>query len=257
MSISFIDTHSHYQDKAFDGDRYELLERIHREDGVRFVIVIGYDIPSSEMAVQMAEKLDFVYAAVGVHPEECNDIPENWLDEVRRLAQHKKVCAIGEIGLDYHYEGYDKERQEMVFRRQLELAKELKKPVSVHVRDASEDSLRILSDYGQIDGVMHCFAGSAETAEQVLKLGMHISFTGVLTFKNAKKALKALERVPLDRLLTETDCPYMAPEPFRGQRCDSSMIIKMLEKMAEIKGVFVEEAARATSENAVRLFGLA
>lgn len=256
MSISFIDTHSHYQDKAFDGDRYELLERIHREDGVRFVIVIGYDIPSSEMAVQMAEKLDFVYAAVGVHPEECNDIPENWLNEVRRLAQHKKVCAIGEIGLDYHYEGYDKERQEMVFRRQLELARELKKPVSVHVRDASEDSLRILSDYGQTEGVMHCFAGSAETAEQVLKLGMHISFTGVLTFKNAKKALKALNRVPLDRLLTETDCPYMAPEPFRGQRCDSSMIIKMLEKMAEIKGVSVEEAARATSENAVRLFGL-
>lgn len=257
MSISFIDTHSHYQDKAFDGDRYELMERIHRENGVRFVIVIGYDIPSSEMAVQIAEKFDFVYAAVGVHPEECNDIPENWLDEVRRLAQHKKVCAIGEIGLDYHYEGYDKERQEMVFRRQLELARELKKPVSVHVRDASEDSLRILSDYGQTDGVMHCFAGSAETAEQVLKLGMHISFTGVLTFKNAKKALKALERVPLDRLLTETDCPYMAPEPFRGQRCDSSMIIKMLEKMAEIKGVSVEEAARATSENAVRLFGLA
>ncbi len=256
MSISFIDTHSHYQDKAFDSDRYELLERIHRENGVRAVIVIGYDIPSSEMAAEMAEKLDFVYAAVGVHPEECNDIPENWLDEVRRLAQHKKVCAIGEIGLDYHYEGYDKERQEMVFRRQLELARELKKPVSVHVRDASEDSLRILSDYGQTDGVMHCFGGSAETAEQVLKLGMHISFTGVLTFKNAKKALKALERVPMDRLLTETDCPYMAPEPFRGQRCDSSMIIKMLEKMAEIKGVSVEEAARVTAENAVRLFGL-
>lgn len=257
MSISFIDTHSHYQDKAFDGDRYELLEKIHREDGVRSVIVIGYDIASSETAVEMAERLDFVYAAVGVHPEECNDIPENWLDEVRQLAQHKKVCAIGEIGLDYHYEGYDKERQEMVFRRQLELAKELKKPVSVHVRDASEDSLRILSDYGQTDGVMHCFAGSAETAEQVLKLGMHISFTGVLTFKNARKALKALERVPMDRLLTETDCPYMAPEPFRGQRCDSSMIIKMLEKIAEIKGISVEDAARATSENAVRLFGLA
>ena len=256
MNVSFIDTHSHYQDKAFDSDRYELLEKIHREDGVRSVIVIGYDIPSSETAVEMAEKLDFVYAAVGVHPEECNDIPENWLDEVRRLAGHKKVCAIGEIGLDYHYEGYDKERQEMVFRRQLELAKELKKPVSVHVRDASEDSLRILSDYGQTDGVMHCFGGSAETAEQVLKLGMHISFTGVLTFKNAKKALKALERVPLDRLLTETDCPYMAPEPFRGQRCDSSMIIKMLEKIAEVKGISVEDAAKATSENAVRLFGL-
>lgn len=257
MSISFIDTHSHYQDKAFDGDRYELLERIHRENGVRSVIVIGYDIPSSETAVEMAERLDFVFAAVGVHPEECNDIPENWLDEVRRLAAHEKVCAIGEIGLDYHYEGYDKKRQEIVFRRQLELAKELKKPVSVHVRDASEDSLRILSDYGQTDGVMHCFAGSAETAEQVLKLGMHISFTGVLTFKNAKKALKALERVPLDRLLTETDCPYMAPEPFRGQRCDSSMIIKMLEKIAEVKGISVEDAAKATSENAVRLFGLA
>ncbi|MBP0964400.1 MAG: TatD family hydrolase [Oscillospiraceae bacterium] len=255
--MSFIDTHSHYQDKAFDGDRYELLERIHRENGVRSVIVIGYDIPSSETAVEMAERLDFVFAAVGVHPEECNDIPENWLDEVRRLAAHEKVCAIGEIGLDYHYEGYDKKRQEIVFRRQLELAKELKKPVSVHVRDASEDSLRILSDYGQTDGVMHCFAGSAETAEQVLKLGMHISFTGVLTFKNAKKALKALERVPLDRLLTETDCPYMAPEPFRGQRCDSSMIIKMLEKIAEVKGISVEDAAKATSENAVRLFGLA
>lgn len=254
--ISFVDTHSHYQDKAFDADRYELLERIHNENGVRSVMVIGYSMEGSEKALEIANKVDFAYAAVGIHPEDCNALPSDWLDRIRTMAADPKVKAIGEIGMDYHYEGYDKELQERVFRSQLDLAKELRLPVSVHVRDAIEDSMRILSDYGTVDGVMHCFSGSAETAEQVLKLGMHISFTGVLTFKNAKKAIKALERVPLDRLLTETDCPYMAPDPYRGQRCDSSMIIEVLKKIAEIKGITVEEAAAVTSENANKLFGI-
>ena len=252
--ISFVDTHSHYQDKAFDADRYELLERIHNENGVRSVMVIGYSMEGSEKALEIADKVDFAYAAVGIHPEDCNDLPSDWLDRIRTMAADPKVKAIGEIGMDYHYEGYDKELQERVFRSQLDLAKELRLPVSVHVRDAIEDSMRILSDYGTVDGVMHCFSGSAEIAREIVAMGMYVGFTGVVTFKNAVKMKEVASAVPLTKLVLETDSPYLTPVPFRGKPNKPAYVRYVAEEVAKIREMPLEELISVTSENAERFF---
>ena len=211
----------------------------------------------SEFSVELAKKYPFVYAAVGIHPEDASGAPSDYLEKIRRLAEYEKVVAIGEIGLDYHFEGYDREMQIRFFEEQLDLAKEMDLPVVIHSRDATEDTMNILGKRGEVSGVMHCFSGSAETAKQVLKLGMNISFTGVLTFKNARKAIEALKVVPLDRLMLETDCPYMAPEPNRGKRCDSTMIRFTAEKMAEIKGVTPDKIQEICNNNAKILFAIA
>ena len=191
---------------------------------------------------------------MGVHPESVDETPSDYREKLTELVKSsEKVRAIGEIGLDYHYENYDRDKQILFFRQQLELARELSLPVIVHSRNASEDTLDILKEYRPA-GVVHCFSGSAEVAKEVIKLGMYIGFTGVLTFKNAKKALRALEAVPLDRLLLETDCPYMAPEPLRGRRCDSSMICYTAEKAAQIKGVSTQELLDITCRNGMDLY---
>ena len=204
--------------------------------------------------VALAQKYGYIYAAVGVHPESVDETPSDYREKLTELVKSsEKVRAIGEIGLDYHYENYDRDKQILFFRQQLELARELSLPVIVHSRNASEDTLDILKEYRQA-GVVHCFSGSAEVAREVIKLGMYIGFTGVLTFKNAKKALRALEAVPLDRLLLETDCPYMAPEPLRGRRCDSSMICYTAEKAAQIKGVSTQELLDITCRNGMDLY---
>ena len=252
---NIFDTHAHYNDSAFDTDRNELLRQLPQK-GVRFVMLAGSSLDDSAENVKTAQAYDYIFAAVGVHPEYADTAPDGYLLQLKELSQSsEKVRAIGEIGLDYHYDGYDREKQIRLFREQLELAQELGLPVIIHSRDATEDTLNILKEY-KPQGVLHCFSGSAETAKEVIKLGMYIGFTGVLTFKNAKKALRALEAVPLDRLLLETDCPYMAPVPFRGKRSDSSMIAFTAEKAAEIKGIPVQELLDITCRNGMKFYDI-
>ena len=253
MYRNIFDTHSHYADSAFDGDRDELLAAL-PDKGVRFAALAGSSMQDSAENGALAQKYGYIYAAVGVHPESVDETPSDYREKLTELVKSsEKVRAIGEIGLDYHYENYDRDKQILFFRQQLELASELSLPVVVHSRNASDDTLDILKEYRPA-GVVHCFSGSAEVAKEVIKLGMYIGFTGVLTFKNAKKALRALEAVPLDRLLLETDCPYMAPEPLRGRRCDSSMICYTAEKAAQIKGVSTQELLDITCRNGMDFY---
>lgn len=255
MYTNIFDTHSHYADPAFDEDRDTLLAELPSK-GIKYVMLASSSVEDTAENLALAQKYDHVYAAAGVHPESVDENPADYLDIVRTAAlSSSKVKAVGEIGLDYHYEGYSREKQILIFEEQLKLAHELDMPVIIHSRDATEDTLNILKKH-RPRGVVHCFSGSAETATEIIKLGMYIGFTGVLTFKNAKKALRALEAVPLDRLLLETDCPYMAPVPFRGKRSDSSMIAYTAEKAAEIKGVGVQELLDITCENGKSFYGI-
>lgn len=252
---NIFDTHAHYTESAFDSDRDELLKLLPQK-GVCNIVTVSSSLKDSYESVMLAEKYDYIYAAAGIHPEAVNETPENFISELEKiLLSSDKVKALGEIGLDYHYENYDRQKQILIFKQQLELAEKLNLPVIVHSRNATEDTVEILKEY-RPKGVVHCFSGSAETAREIISLGMYISFTGVLTFKNAKKALKALEAVPIDRLMLETDCPFMAPVPFRGSRCDSSMIEKTAEKAAEIKEMSVQEILDATCSNAKSFFGI-
>lgn len=253
--MKIIDTHAHYDDRQFDADRYELIERI-LSDNVLAFINIGCDIKSSNFSADLSEKYDNVFASVGIHPEMASDIEEGYIEKLKELAKRKKVVAIGEIGLDYHYEGYDREKQIKLFKEQIILAKELGLPIIIHSRDATEDTMSILRELRPEKAVMHCYSGSAETAEELVKMGIMVSFTGVLTFKNSKKAVKACEVIPTDMLMLETDSPYMAPTGYRGQRCDSSMTVVTAEKLAEIKGLSTQEAITICNNNAIRFFGL-
>lgn len=252
--MGIFETHAHYLKEDFGDDLIPLLESM-PSLGVEKIIAVGYDLRSSAEEIELAHRFEYIYAAVGVHPENCYELPMDWVKQLEAMLTDEKVCALGEIGLDYHYDNTDKAVQAEVFERQLELAQRLSLPVIIHSRDACEDTMNILKKH-KPRGVLHCFSGSAETAAEVVKLGMYIGFTGVLTFKNAKKALAACEAVPLDRLLLETDCPYMAPVPHRGKRCDSSMIQFTAAKMAEIKGVSTEEMIDIARQNAERLFGV-
>lgn len=249
-----FDTHSHYTDTAFDDDRDAVLRRL-PEQGLTHVILAGTTIEDSRQGIALTEAYDYLYAAVGIHPETAGRQPEDYLAQLEKMAAHPRVVAIGEIGLDYHYEGYDREQQLTLLRQQLDLANQLELPVIIHARDCTEDYLNVLKEF-RPRGVVHCFSGSAETAEQVLALGMYIGFTGVLTFKNAKKAWKALAVVPEDKLLLETDCPYMAPVPFRGKRCDSSMIPYMAEAVATQRGTDAQTVLEQTCRNGEVLFGI-
>ena len=253
MLSNIFDSHSHYTDSSFDEDRDTLLKSMPQK-GVSGIVVVASSLDDSKKCIEIAEGYDYTYAACGVHPECEAKTPDGFVAELETLLRSSdKVRALGEIGLDYHYDDYNRERQIKLFTQQLELAKDMNLPVIIHSRNANDDTMEILRKY-KPNGVLHCFSGSAETAKEVISLGMYISFTGVLTFKNAKKALKALGEVPLDRLMLETDCPYMAPEPYRGQRCDSSMIARIAEKAAEIKGVLPQEILDVTAENAKRFF---
>ena len=255
MAENIFDTHAHYCDSAFDEDREQVLGSL-QEKGIKYVTLASSSVEDTKENSKLSRKYDYIYCAAGVHPESVDPTPVNYPDIIAdTVRDNPKVRAVGEIGLDYHYEGFDREKQKELFCRQLELAQELKLPVIVHSRDASADTLEILKKY-RPQGVVHCFSGSAETASEIIKLGMYIGFTGVLTFKNAKKALKALEEVPMDRLLLETDCPYMAPVPFRGKRCDSSMIPYTAEKAAEIKGISVQEMLDATCRNGMEFYSI-
>ncbi|MDE5764679.1 MAG: TatD family hydrolase [Ruminococcus sp.] len=252
---NIFDTHTHYADHAFDNDRYEILEKL-PETGVNLVMLASTCVDDISGNAVISEKYDYIYTSAGIHPEFAGSAPDNYLDVIREaVKKYPKLKAIGEIGLDYHYDGYDREKQIKLFEEQIVFANENNLPVIIHSRDASEDTVNILKKY-KPRGVVHCFSGSAETAQEIVKLGIYIGFTGVITFSNAKKAIKALEAVPLDRLVLETDCPYMSPVPFRGQRSDSSMIAYTAAKAAEIKGLDVQELLDITNENGKKLYSI-
>lgn len=253
--LNIIDTHSHYDDPRFDGLRDELIASLFNR-GISGIIHAAVDFKSCEYGVDAAKSYDKYYTAVGIHPENLYDAQGDYIERLERMASSdKKVVAIGEIGLDYHYEGYDREAQIDAFRAQISLANKLDLPVIVHCRDAVGDCMDILHEL-KPKGVMHCFSGSEETAKEVISLGMYIGFTGALTFKNSKKAQRVAASLPIDRLLLETDCPYMAPEPYRGKTCDSSMIRFTAQKAAELKGMECDELLIRTRQNAERLFGI-
>ncbi len=247
-----FDSHAHYDDRRFADDRDELLSRMH-QGPVAALINVGCDLPSSQKSITLAKQYPFVYAAVGIHPEESVNADGDYIDRLTALAKEQKVVAIGEIGLDYHYEDTVKPVQKRVFEHQLRLAERLGLPVIIHSRDAAKDTIDVLKSANN-RGVLHCYSGSAETAKIYLELGYYIGFTGVVTFPNAKKAVEAAKAVPLDRILLETDCPYMAPVPRRGERCTSDLIAHTAAKIAEIKGIPVQEMIDIARENTCRLF---
>ncbi len=251
---NIFDSHAHYTDKAFNDDRTELLDSL-KESGICGVINCGADLESSAESQKLAQKYDYMYFACGIHPEEVDDLPEDYIDTLRRLSKDSGCVAIGEIGLDYYWRQDNKERQKQVFEAQLLLAKELSLPVIIHDRDAHEDTLTILKKH-KPKGVLHCFSGSAEMAKEILKLGMYIGLGGALTFKNARKPVEVAQMLPLDRLLLETDCPYMAPVPMRGKRNNSAYISFVAEKVAQIKDIEPQEVLDITSANVKELFNI-
>ena len=251
-----FDTHAHLDDRAFDGDRESLLASL-PHSGLALVMNPGCSLTSSRNAAALANQYPWIYAAVGSHPDAADEVNENVLEEYKKLCKlNPKVKAIGEIGLDYHYEDVPREIQKKAFRMQLELAAALDLPVIVHEREAHEDGMAIIREYPAVKGVFHCFSGSAEMAKQLVSQGWYIGFTGVLTFKNARRAIEAAQSIPLERIVLETDCPYMSPEPFRGKRNDPGKLYRMAEKLAEIRGLSVAEAHRITMENGKRLYRL-
>ena len=254
--MPIFDTHAHYDSGGFNADRHEILAAL-PEGNVALVVNPGCDVPSSRTAVELAERYPHVYAAVGIHPGDCAGAGEADFDAIRELAKHEKVVAIGEIGLDYYWEDNPpREFQETVFRRQIEIALELDLPVIVHDREAHGDSLRVVLDYPGLRGVFHCFSGSPEMAEELLKRGWYLGFDGPITYKNARRAPEVAAITPLDRIVIETDAPYLTPVPYRGKRNDSRYLGYVVEKLAEWKGVSVEEMERVTFENGKRLFGM-
>ena len=249
-----FDTHAHMNDEAFALDQAEILNNLPSQ-GIALMLNAGCSLASSRECIAMAEQYPYIYASVGSHPDAADEVNDDILEEYRKLCKlHPKIKAIGEIGLDYHYEDIPRELQKKAFIAQLELAKELHMPVIVHERDAHEDGMAIIKQFPDVTGVFHCYSGSAEMARQLTDLGWYIGFTGVLTFKNARKAIETAQSIPLDRIVIETDCPYMSPEPFRGRRNDPSRVRYVAEKLAEIRGISAEEAMRITLENGKRLY---
>lgn len=251
--MALFDTHAHILDDAFFKDRKAVLKML-ADSGIKGVIECATDEDESRKAIKLAATQSFVYAAVGIHPHNASKASAQYLKVLRELAQAPKVVAIGEMGLDYHYDYSPREIQQKVFEEQILLSLEINKPVVVHMREATEDTLAILKKHAPLRGVMHCFSGSAETAAQCLKMGLYISFSGSVTFKNAVHVREAAKAVPIDRILAETDCPYMAPEPFRGKRNDPLKVQYVLERLAQIKGLSYEEMCGVNEANANKLF---
>lgn len=251
-----FDTHAHYDDAAFDADRDEILSGM-ASGGVGLIVDPASNVDSAKKARDIAEKYPFLFFAAGLHPNDLRSgYYEGYLTDVRGLCSHPKCVAVGEVGLDYHYGAEFKELSHRVFREQLELARELKLPVITHEREATADFLGIIKDFSDISGVVHCFSGSWETAKTILDIGWYISFTGVVTFKNAKKAVEVASKMPIERLMIETDSPYMSPEPVRGTRNTSLNVRYIAEKIAGLRGMSYEELEAATYENGKRFYGM-
>lgn len=248
-----FDTHAHLNDDRFSGDRETVLLSLVK-NGVGAYCEIGYDMESSERAAELSEKYDFVYAAAGVHPHDSKDMTEDDIPKLREILKRPRVVALGEIGLDYYYDNSDRPTQRMWFARQLDIACKEDKPVVIHSRDAMADTIDILKSRGKGDGIIHCYSGSRESAKILLNMGYHISFAGPVTFKNAREALEVIAYVPMDRLLIETDSPYLAPVPYRGKRNCPVYVAEVAKKVAEIKGLSFEEVAQTTYCNAQRIY---
>jgi len=251
-----FDTHAHYDDPRFDEDRDALLASL-PAGGVTVVVNAGSSEASSALALEIADRYPFVYATVGVHPHDAKEMDEGSVARLEDMLRHPKAVAVGEIGLDYHYDNSPRDVQKQRFYDQLALAQSVKKPVVIHERDATADTLDIVRAFPDVTGVFHCFSGSWETAKWLLARGWHLSFGGVITFKNARRACEVVARMPIDRLLLETDCPYLTPEPFRGRRNSSLYLYRVAERAAELMGLSYEQIAEKTMENGKRLFGIA
>jgi TatD DNase family protein len=251
------DTHTHLNAEQFDEDRDQVIERA-LAAGVTRIVNVGFNRETIPSSIELAERYDFIYSTVGWHPVDAIDMQPGDLEWIESLCKHEKVVAIGEIGLDYHWDKSPKDVQDRVFREQIRLARKLGMPIVIHNRDAHQDILKVLREEkaSEVGGIMHCFSGSWETAKQCLDMNFHISFGGPVTFKNAKQPKEVLSQVPLDRLLIETDAPYLTPHPYRGKRNETSYVRLVAETAAEIRGISLEELAQITTENAIRLLGL-
>lgn len=259
--IVYFDSHTHLDDEQFECDRHEVIMRAY-ERGVHYMVNIGSDIKSSKNSLCLAEKYPFIYAACGVHPHDakCAGVNGEKLDtvlrDVKSMASKEKCVAIGEIGLDYHYDFSPRDTQKMVFRAQMQLAKEMGKKVIIHEREAARDTLDILADFPEVTGVVHCFSGSVETAKILLNMGYMMSFTGVLTYKNARHAPDVVKFLPEDKIMAETDSPYLTAVPYRGKRSESAYVELVVEKMAQLRGVSKEQMAKITTQNAIAFYGI-
>lgn len=251
--MKLIDSHAHMDSEQFDSDRAEVFQRI--KDNMDFIVNIGYDIESSKQGVEYSREYDFIYAAVGVHPDDIEGYDDKLEQELEELAKNEKVLAIGEIGLDYHWMTRPKEEQQEIFRRQMKVAERVGKPVVIHSRDAIEDTVKILKEFPSVKGIFHCYPGSVETALQVMD-NYYFGIGGVLTFKNAKKLVEVVKNIPLEKLILETDCPYMAPTPFRGKRNEPIYVEYVAKKIAEIRGITYEEVAEATNLNTRKAYNM-
>lgn len=249
----YFDSHAHYDDERFDEDREALILSL-KEKGVDFVINAAADMKSCHTSLALAEKYPFIYSSVGVHPHDVKDLTPVDLEEMKKLAAHPKVVAVGEIGLDYFYDNSPRGDQRKWFKEQLMMAKELDLPVIIHSREASQETFDIIVESGIKEGVIHCFSGSYELAKEYVKRGFYLGVGGSLTFKNARKTVEVVEGIDLSHILIETDCPYLTPVPHRGERNDSSYLKYVVQKIAEIKGVSEDEVAKISNENAKRLF---
>ena len=250
-----IDTHTHLDDARYNDDREAVIARA-RDAGIEAFLTIGCDLTTSQAAVSLADQYPFVYASVGVHPHEVKHIQDDWYDEFRRLAKNKKIVAYGEIGLDYYYNHSSPKEQRERFREQIQLARELKLPVIIHTREAQEDTIAILKEEKASDlgGVFHCFSGDAWLAKDALDLGFYLSFSGILTFQSATMLREIAKNTPLDRVLIETDCPYLTPVPYRGKRNEPAYVSQVAKQLASLYERSLDEIAERTSENARRLF---
>jgi TatD DNase family protein len=253
--MKLFDTHAHYDDKAFDNDRATIVAGLPEHEAA-LALCPGCDMKSSQNCVRLAMEYDHIYAAVGVHPHDAQNVPAGWLSGLEVLSHNPKVKAIGEIGLDYHYDFSPRDEQQDVFRAQMDLAGRLDLPVIIHDREAHRDCLDVVKAYPNVTGVYHCYSGGIEDAKTLVNLGWMLSFTGAITFKNAKKALEVISWLPLEHMMIETDSPYLTPEPHRGKRNDSTYVHYVAEKIAEVKGLPVAEIAAITMENGKRFFGI-
>jgi len=251
--MKLIDSHCHLDNERFNDDRDEVLARI--EEKLEFAVNIGYDLESSKRSVELAEKYDFIYAVAGVHPTDIGGYTDEVEAELENLAKHPKVLAVGEIGLDYHWMTDPKEKQQEIFRRQMEMARRVGKPVVIHTREATRDTLDILKEYPDVRGIVHCYPGSYESAAEIMD-NYYFGVGGVLTFKNSKKLKETVEKLPMDRIVIETDCPYLTPEPYRGKRNEPVYVEHIAQRIAEIKGISYEEVVRISNENTKKAYGM-
>ncbi|WP_317854919.1 TatD family hydrolase [Chakrabartyella piscis] len=249
----YFESHAHYDDRRFKQDGDALLKSF-PSLGIPYVVNVGCDLRSSKASIRMAEKYDHVYASVGIHPHELYDMSSSVIDELKKLSAHKKVVAIGEMGLDYHYDTHPREVQRFWFRQQLRLAEEVKLPVIIHSREASEETFEIMQSSNVRRGVIHCYSGAAPMALDYAKMGFYIGIGGVVTYSNARKMVEVVEALPLDRIVIETDCPYLSPTPNRGKRNDSRNLQYVVEKIAEIKNVTPDVVEKVTMENGKSLY---